>query len=452
MGSDTLTKNAIRLRSILVEKPEAADDEKFLKYDHDTGQIVWAAAGSSDSDAIHDNVDGEISAIVAEKTALVDGDLLLLEDSENSYSKAKIQLSNLNDIIPNTAAQWNADKIQSVAADAPASGDDGEFLMYNYNGGSPTLSWEAAGGGTDLTGLGTDLRIPRWNGTDTLDYSTLSISDTTGDLTNTYTNGGWTITQSNVSSGSGNDLIVQAQGTTDTSAEVGGDLILRSGVTTYAGLHQGSAIQLNAYGNSGTEVEVAAFQAYADYNGVEHKAITKFYKHGDTNSWLGIQFDNHPIIGRYGAGTFYNNIQFGTNYMTIYNSMYAYGAKNIGASNLYAFTNGYFDNTLYLGTTDFGTDNWLQLSNTAIKQNDVSTGAGQDLTITGSDTGDSSDGGDISLVPGTSTGGTDGVIKATRFAPVDVDSTSTVGSQNNRFPVYAADGSLIGYVPIYDAS
>lgn len=49
---------------------------------------------NSTADAIHDNVSGEINAIT-EKTEPVDEDLLLIEDSEASYAKKKLQLANL---------------------------------------------------------------------------------------------------------------------------------------------------------------------------------------------------------------------------------------------------------------------------------------------------------------------------------------------------------------------
>lgn len=54
---------------------------------------IEALAGT-DSDAIHDNVAAEISA-VAEKGAPVNADLVLVEDSEDSDSKKRVQLGNL---------------------------------------------------------------------------------------------------------------------------------------------------------------------------------------------------------------------------------------------------------------------------------------------------------------------------------------------------------------------
>lgn len=48
----------------------------------------------ADPTAIHDNVSGEINAIT-EKGTPVDADLVICEDSEDSYSKKKVQMSNL---------------------------------------------------------------------------------------------------------------------------------------------------------------------------------------------------------------------------------------------------------------------------------------------------------------------------------------------------------------------
>lgn len=49
----------------------------------------------TDPEAIHDNVAGEINAITA-KTTLVDADLMLIEDSEASYAKKKVQVVNMS--------------------------------------------------------------------------------------------------------------------------------------------------------------------------------------------------------------------------------------------------------------------------------------------------------------------------------------------------------------------
>jgi len=59
--------------------------------------VAWnkaSSGGSTDSDAIHDNVAGEIDAI-SEKTSPVSADLILIEDSADSNNKKKVQIDNL---------------------------------------------------------------------------------------------------------------------------------------------------------------------------------------------------------------------------------------------------------------------------------------------------------------------------------------------------------------------
>lgn len=53
-----------------------------------------ATVEGTEPNAIHDNVSGEINA-VTEKTALVDDDLVIIEDSESSFAKKKAKRSNL---------------------------------------------------------------------------------------------------------------------------------------------------------------------------------------------------------------------------------------------------------------------------------------------------------------------------------------------------------------------
>ena len=57
--------------------------------------ISSVAAGGMDTDAIHDNVAGGINA-VAEKTDPASADVLLLEDSEDSFNKKKVSIANLH--------------------------------------------------------------------------------------------------------------------------------------------------------------------------------------------------------------------------------------------------------------------------------------------------------------------------------------------------------------------
>ena len=57
--------------------------------------LVSSAAGpGSDTDAIHDNIAGEINSIT-EKATPVNADILIIEDSADSNNKKKVQVGNL---------------------------------------------------------------------------------------------------------------------------------------------------------------------------------------------------------------------------------------------------------------------------------------------------------------------------------------------------------------------
>ena len=60
----------------------------------DEKTITIAGDAGTDDDAIHDNVAGEINAI-SEKTTPVDADVIIIEDSADSFNKKKVQISNL---------------------------------------------------------------------------------------------------------------------------------------------------------------------------------------------------------------------------------------------------------------------------------------------------------------------------------------------------------------------
>ena len=62
------------------------------------GNIGPSLTGVTDANAIHKDVSGEINSLT-QKTAPIASDLLLIEDSENSNSKAKISLSSLTSAI-----------------------------------------------------------------------------------------------------------------------------------------------------------------------------------------------------------------------------------------------------------------------------------------------------------------------------------------------------------------
>ncbi len=59
-------------------------------------KILYSSLAATDADAIHTNVSGEIDGLT-EKTSLVSTDLLIIEDSEDSNSKKKVQLGSFLD-------------------------------------------------------------------------------------------------------------------------------------------------------------------------------------------------------------------------------------------------------------------------------------------------------------------------------------------------------------------
>jgi len=77
-----------------------------------------AQGGGGDSNAIHDNVAAEISGI-AEKTTPVTADLVVIEDSADSYNKKKVQLTNLGLGVGKVSELWaNDGDPQAVDVDA----------------------------------------------------------------------------------------------------------------------------------------------------------------------------------------------------------------------------------------------------------------------------------------------------------------------------------------------
>ncbi|KPK01861.1 MAG: hypothetical protein AMK71_04115, partial [Nitrospira bacterium SG8_35_4] len=80
--------------------------------------------GGADSDAIHDNVDGEINAI-ANKASPVGADILVIEDSEASYAKKKVSITNLPGGADADAIHDNVDgEINAVTTKATPVGAD----------------------------------------------------------------------------------------------------------------------------------------------------------------------------------------------------------------------------------------------------------------------------------------------------------------------------------------
>ena len=75
-----------------------------------SGVLSWGT--NTDSDAIHDNVASEISAIAA-KTTLVNNDIFLIEDSADSNNKKKTTISNIKTAVASTGTPGIAQSIHS---------------------------------------------------------------------------------------------------------------------------------------------------------------------------------------------------------------------------------------------------------------------------------------------------------------------------------------------------
>lgn len=92
-----LDHDATKIQGVTVDDTSKADG-KVLKYNGTSGNIEYQddneGAGGGDSDAIHDNVAGEIAA-VSGKTTPVDADVALIEDSADSNNKKSLTWANI---------------------------------------------------------------------------------------------------------------------------------------------------------------------------------------------------------------------------------------------------------------------------------------------------------------------------------------------------------------------
>ena len=78
-----------------IEFPEKDGDKRYPRWNEDGTEIeVVEATSVTDPDAIHDSTASEISSIT-EKSSPVNADVVIIEDSEDSYNKKKAQVGNL---------------------------------------------------------------------------------------------------------------------------------------------------------------------------------------------------------------------------------------------------------------------------------------------------------------------------------------------------------------------
>lgn len=174
-----------RFRENDIEDPAVVDAFKEIANILDGIAAGAVPLPGSDEDAIHDNIAAEISA-VTEKVTLVDADLVLIEDSEDSDAKKKAQLVNLptgsdaDAIHDNVAAEISVitEKVTPVNADFALIEDSADSnnkkraqlgnLPGGGGGGSPfltpldvhTVGNVAIGGSHDVL-----LRLTRLDGT-----------------------------------------------------------------------------------------------------------------------------------------------------------------------------------------------------------------------------------------------------------------------------------------------
>jgi len=101
-----------------------------------------AGGGSTDADAIHDNVAAEISA-VTEKTAPVAADLALIEDSAASNAKKRIQLGNIplaSQIVEATGAVTTTSSTDVLVTSMTITPASGTYLVWFSGAGGNTGS------------------------------------------------------------------------------------------------------------------------------------------------------------------------------------------------------------------------------------------------------------------------------------------------------------------------
>ena len=84
--SITLKGSPVGADQILIEDSEDSNNKKAI-------QISSLPTGS-DTDAIHDNVAGEINAIASEMTSPASTDVIIIEDASDSFNKKKLAVSN----------------------------------------------------------------------------------------------------------------------------------------------------------------------------------------------------------------------------------------------------------------------------------------------------------------------------------------------------------------------
>ena len=162
-------------------------------------------------------------------------------DEDNFASDSNTQAATQQSIAAYLATQiaaitHNASQIQGVSVEAfsPGAGEDEYVLTYDHD--DTRMELKPTTGGSPISGA-TDNRIVRADVANALQDSPLEIADTTGNLTNTYTAGDWTIKPDDVSSGAAPGVLIESGSSTDVTAVDAGDITLFPGAATTLGFH-----------------------------------------------------------------------------------------------------------------------------------------------------------------------------------------------------------------------
>jgi hypothetical protein len=162
---------------ILIEDSEASYAKKRVQ--------ITNLPGGADSDAIHDNVASEISAIT-EKASPVGADMILIEDSADSNNKKRVQITNLPGGADSDAIHDNVSGEISVITEkvTPVAGD---FLLIEDSAASNVKKRVQVGnlpGGSEVNDLSdavtwVDVPATRFGNAAALEASDGSLSDNT---------------------------------------------------------------------------------------------------------------------------------------------------------------------------------------------------------------------------------------------------------------------------------
>lgn len=194
-------------------------NDNFSLQDTDWDVKITAYKGgvttNTDSNAIHDNVDGEIAAITAKATP-VNADVLLIEDSAASNAKKKVTFENLKDTI-NASGQPSLSK--AILIEEPTATEDLTLFYTNVaitiqeiravsTGTTPSTTYQIKTSSLDRGGAGTNVTS---SGTTT----STSLGDTASVTTAAVPSGSWVWLESTAASGTNVTLSINIRYTED---------------------------------------------------------------------------------------------------------------------------------------------------------------------------------------------------------------------------------------------